>query len=118
MSEFVTAFKHIPEKTRCAESSRMRQKYPGRSCIIVDRASDTNAPSIDKHKYLVPDDITVGQFLYVIRKRLKLNPEKAIFIFINKKLPPSSMLMSEAYKEYHDRDGFLYMIYTSENTFG
>jgi hypothetical protein len=31
----------------------------------------------------------VGQFVYVIRKRIKLSPEKAIFIFINNILPPT-----------------------------
>ncbi len=40
-------------------------------------------------RYLVPADLTVGQFVYVIRKRIKLSPERAIFIFIDNKLPPS-----------------------------
>tara|TARA_A100001015_G_C14971803_1_gene705488 strand:+ start:845 stop:1201 length:357 start_codon:yes stop_codon:yes gene_type:complete len=118
MPDFITSFKEISESKRCGESARMKQKYPDRSCIIVDRADNTSAPKIDKHKFLVPNDITVGQFAYVVRKRIKINPEKAIFIFINNKLPPSSMLMSEVYKEYHDRDGFVYMVYSGENTFG
>lgn len=40
-------------------------------------------------RYLVPGDLTVGQFVYVIRKRIKLTPEKAIFIFVNNVLPPT-----------------------------
>lgn len=28
-----------------------------------------------------------GQFIYVIRKRIKLDPEKAIFIFVNDTIP-------------------------------
>ena len=118
MPEFIDEFKRVPETTRCAESTRMKQKYPGRYCIIVDKAINTDAPDIDKHKFLVPGDITVGQFLYVIRKRLKINQEKAIFIFVQNKLPQSSMLLSEAYDQYHDRDGFMYMLYSTENTFG
>lgn len=35
----------------------------------------------------MPADLTVGQFVYVIRKRIKLPPEQAIFIFINDRLP-------------------------------
>ena len=42
-------------------------------------------------RYLVPADLTVGQFVYVIRKRIKLSPEKAIFIFVNNVLPPTGM---------------------------
>jgi hypothetical protein len=37
----------------------------------------------------VPSDLTVGQFVYVIRKRIKLSPEKAIFIFVKNVLPPT-----------------------------
>jgi len=38
-------------------------------------------------RYLVPADLTVGQFVYVVRKRIKLGAEKAIFVFINNTLP-------------------------------
>tara|TARA_B100001093_G_C26364569_1_gene816014 strand:+ start:318 stop:674 length:357 start_codon:yes stop_codon:yes gene_type:complete len=118
MPAYIDLFKTDSLAKRQGEARRMREKYPGRSCIIVDRADDHTAPPIDKHKFLVPDDITMGQFTYVIRKRLKINPEKAIFVFINKKLPQSSMLMSEIYSQNKDEDGFLYMVYSSENTFG
>ena len=40
-------------------------------------------------RYLVPADLTVGQFVYVIRKRIKLSSEKAIFIFVDNVLPPT-----------------------------
>jgi hypothetical protein len=36
--------------------------------------------------------LTVGQFVYVIRKRIKLSSEKAIFIFVKNVLPPTGML--------------------------
>lgn len=45
---------------------------------------------IDKKKYLVPSDLTCGQFVYVIRKRLKLPAEKAIFLFVNGVIPPTA----------------------------
>jgi GABA(A) receptor-associated protein len=56
--------------------------------------------TIDKKKYLVPADLTVGQFVYVIRKRIKLSPEKAIFIFVDEVLPPTAALMSSIYEEH------------------
>ncbi|RWV87262.1 hypothetical protein GW17_00050761, partial [Ensete ventricosum] len=40
-------------------------------------------------RYLVPADLTVGQFVYVVRKRIKLSAEKAIFIFVKNTLPPT-----------------------------
>jgi hypothetical protein len=57
--------------------------------------------------------LTVGQFCYVIRKRIKLAPEKAIFIFVNEVLPPTAALMSSIYEEHKDDDGFLYITYAS-----
>jgi GABA(A) receptor-associated protein len=41
-------------------------------------------------RYLVPTDLSIGQFVYVIRKRIKLSSEKVIFIFVNNVLPPTS----------------------------
>lgn len=62
--------------------------------VICEKADRSDIPDIDKKKYLVPADLTVGQFVYVIRKRIKLSPEKAIFIFINNVLPPTGRLPS------------------------
>eukprot|EP00286_Rhodomonas_abbreviata_P003859 CAMPEP_0181347776 /NCGR_PEP_ID=MMETSP1101-20121128/34057_1 /TAXON_ID=46948 /ORGANISM="Rhodomonas abbreviata, Strain Caron Lab Isolate" /LENGTH=111 /DNA_ID=CAMNT_0023460009 /DNA_START=422 /DNA_END=757 /DNA_ORIENTATION=+ len=103
---------------RKAEAQRMREKYPDRIPVIVEKATGSDIPDIDKKKYLVPTDLTVGQFVHVIRKRIKLTPEKAIFIFVNNVLPPTAALMSTIYDEQKDEDGFLYITYNGESVFG
>ncbi|KAJ8748880.1 hypothetical protein K2173_013312 [Erythroxylum novogranatense] len=103
---------------RQAESSRIREKYPDRVPVIVEKAERSDIPNIDKKKYLVPADLTVGQFVYVIRKRIKLSAEKAIFIFVDNVLPPTGSVLSKIYDEKKDDDGFLYVTYSGENTFG
>jgi len=103
---------------RKKEADRIRQKYPERIPVICEKAANTDIPDIDKKKYLVPNDLTVGQFVYVIRKRIKLEPEKAIFIFVNNTLPSTAALMSQIYEDHKDDDGFLYVTYSGENTFG
>ncbi|KAJ2016142.1 ubiquitin-like protein atg8 [Coemansia sp. RSA 376] len=108
---------HTFEK-RKAEAERIRQKYPDRIPVICEKVEKSDIQTIDKKKYLVPSDLTVGQFVYVIRKRIKLSPEKAIFIFVNEILPPTAALMSGVYEEHRDADGFLYITYSGENTFG
>ncbi|KAI8465593.1 MAG: autophagy protein [Monoraphidium minutum] len=108
---------HSLEK-RQAEAGRIREKYPDRIPVIVEKAEKSDIPDIDKKKYLVPADLTVGQFVYVIRKRIKLSPEKAIFIFISNVLPPTAALMPSVYEDHKDDDGFLYITYSGENTFG
>eukprot|EP00126_Sphaerothecum_destruens_P007229 Sdes_comp19748_c0_seq4m11772 len=103
---------------RKAEAARIRTKYPDRIPVIVEKAEKSDITEIDKKKYLVPMDLTVGQFVYVIRKRIKLSPEKAIFIFVNNVLPPTSASMATIYEEQKEEDGFLYVTYSGENTFG
>lgn len=78
------------QEKRKAEADRIREKYPDRIPVICEKVDKSDIPTVDKKKYLVPSDLTVGQFVYVIRKRIKLNPEKAIFIFINQILPPTA----------------------------
>ncbi|XP_048618841.1 autophagy-related protein 8f isoform X1 [Brassica napus] len=119
----ILAFDHVvfffePSEKRSAEAARIREKYSDRIPVIVEKAEKSDIPTIDKKKYLVPADLTVGQFVYVIRKRIKLSSEKAIFIFVDNVLPPTGALMSAVYEEKKDDDGFLYVTYSGENTFG
>ncbi|KAF0278907.1 hypothetical protein FOG50_00271 [Hanseniaspora uvarum] len=124
-----------PFNVRKNECDRICQKYIDRIPVIVekqglDSTSTSNEPSnnvsksnevpaLDKRKYLVPQSLTIGQFVYIIRKRIDLPPERAIFVFVNNGiLPNTSSLMSQLYLEYKDADGFLYINYAGENTFG
>ena len=107
-----------PFDKRSAEAARIREKYPDRIPVICEKDPRSDIPPVDKRKYLIPMDLTVGQFVYVIRKRIRLSPEKAIFIFVNGVLPPTAALMSAVYEEHKDADGFLYIQYSGENTFG
>merc|ERR1712006_64268 len=99
------------EEKRSAEAQRIRNKYPDLIPVICEKSERSDIPDIDKKKYLVSADLTVGQFIYVIRKRIKLPPERAIFIFVNNVIPPTAHLMSTIYEEQKDEDGFLYITY-------
>jgi len=114
-----TSFKvDHPLEKRKEVADRIRSKYPDRIPVIVEKAAKSDAPDIEKKKYLVPSDITVGKFVYEIRKHMKLSPEKAIFLFVNNTLPPTGALVASIYERYKDEDGFLYFTYSGENTFG
>jgi len=105
---------------RQMESLKMLNKYPDRVPVICQRHPKANqdCPYIDKIKYLVPMELTLGQFVYIIRKRMHIPSEKALFLFIEGNIPAMSSLLSQIYKEYQDEDGFLYINYNTENTFG
>ena len=108
-------------RARLNESKKIINEYPNRIPIICEKSIDmknTDIPDIKKSKYLVPIDLTISQFLYIIRNRIKLPAEKAIFLFIGGTIPSSSSLVSEIYSHCKDDDGFLYITYSGENVFG
>lgn len=109
------------EQKRVMEARRIRQKYPDRIPIIVEQARDQDFAAVDmKRKYLVPGELTLGQFVYIVRKRLKLNAEKAIFLATaGGIMPATTQLIGTIDSEHKDKDdGFLYLVYSAENTFG
>ena len=97
----------VSYEKRHQEASRIRSKYPELIPVICEKTGSSDIPTIDRRKYLVPPDLTMGQFIYVVRKRTKVHPEKSIFMFINNcKLVPTSSLISIVYDEHKDNDGF------------
>jgi GABA(A) receptor-associated protein len=112
--------KSYSSRDRWNESTRVLEKYPDRTPIICERSKSAGAdcPFIDKNKYLVPNGLSVGQFIYIIRKRMNLPSEKALFLFINGTIPPTSSMIGSVYACHKDSDGFLYVTYSLENTFG
>jgi GABA(A) receptor-associated protein len=49
---------------------------------------------------------------------MDLSPEEAIFIFSGSSMLSSNALISAIYEKSKDNDGFLYIKYSGENTFG
>ena len=104
---------------RTSESRRIMIKYPNKIPVICEKHSSCKSiKHIEKKKYLVADDYTCGQFMYIIRSQLKLPAEHAMFLFVNDSIPPTSQTMNLLYQMHKDVDGFLYIKYASENTFG
>lgn len=109
---------HTFEK-RKEEADRLLKKHAGRlvPVIVYRDENDQSVPELQKHKYLVPD-ITAGQFMYTIRQHIVLRAEQAMFFFVNKQLVSPQKTMWQLYREQVSPDGFMYMIYRGESTFG
>ncbi|KAG5885837.1 hypothetical protein JTB14_032032 [Gonioctena quinquepunctata] len=107
-----------PFEKRKLEGEKIRRKYPDRVPVIVEKAPKARIGDVDKKKYLVPSDLTVGQFYFLIRKRIHLRPEDALFFFVNNVIPPTSATMGSLYQEHHEEDFFLYIAYSDENVYG
>jgi len=110
---------HSLEK-RKDESNKIMAKYDDRIPIVIfkdEKCKHLN--DINKNKFLAPADLTLGHFLCVIRKRIKLEEAQALFIFVDDStLAATSQTIGNLYQRHKDEDGFLYMIYCSENVFG
>ena len=74
---------------RIQESKKIKSKYPDRIPVVVEKVPNSQIQDIDKRKFLVPNDISVAQFMWIIRRRIQLPAEKAIFLFLGKVLPQS-----------------------------
>ena len=121
MSHIENSFKkRFPLDKRMEESRRIIAKYPDRVPVIVEnsRKCDHDFPTLDKQKYLVPGDLSAAQFSFVIRKRLKLKPQKAMFLLFDNEMITTSSLMKDIYDRKKYVDNFLYVICSGENTFG
>lgn len=109
---------HSFEK-RKAESERINEKYPDKIPLILERSDACHLPKIEKTKYLMQKDVTVGQFMYIIRKQIKISENESIFFLINNSIVPcTGETIGDMYDKHKDMDGFLYMIYSAQQTFG
>ncbi|KAF6274672.1 microtubule associated protein 1 light chain 3 gamma [Rhinolophus ferrumequinum] len=112
--------------TRQEEVAGIRAKFPNKipggnsRQVVVERYSrEKFLPPLDKTKFLVPQELTVAQFLSIIRSHMVLGATEAFYLLVNSKSTVSmSMTMAEIYRDYRDEDGFVYMTYASQEMFG
>ena len=104
---------------RIEESKKVYNKYPDKVCAYIERSETCKTINeIDKNKFLVPKDLNVAQLIHIIRKRLVIAPESALFFFVNNTIISGNMSMDEINNKYKNSDGFLYIKYSAENCFG
>ncbi|XP_027202065.2 microtubule-associated protein 1 light chain 3 gamma-like isoform X1 [Dermatophagoides pteronyssinus] len=99
----------------------IRAKFPNKIPIIVERSTkERYLPRLDKTKFLVPLELTMGRFMTVIRNRMNLNGRQSLHFMINNQtiVVEMSRTMNEIYKDHKDKDGFLYITYSSQENFG
>lgn len=99
---------------RKKRSEEILSKYTNRKPVIIYcKDNQTN------YKFLLLDTHTVSILLFNLRKRLTLNNEDSIFLFINKSIIPCpTEQILYLYNKYKNDDGYLYMDVKRENTFG
>ena len=99
---------------------KIKQQFPDKIPIICEKDPKSEINNIDKTKYLVPNDLTVAQFSFMIRKRLQLPENEAFFLLAKGRYTlTGDMNLIDVYKKYSDsEDGFLYIAYASKVIWG
>ena len=97
---------------------KINNAYPDCYPVIIER-QNRHDPEIRKFKFLVPNMSTMISIIREARCHMNLNsPKDCIIFYVNGKLIPVGYLVDHVYEKYHDEDGFLYLTYTTESTFG
>lgn len=113
---------NTPLEERKATCKFIIDKYNGdRIPIIIQKDHrEKNIEDATNIKYLSSYDMTFSQVMLVLRKKIKnIDSTIAIYLFTeNGTIVNSQELVSTLYDKHKDEDGFLYLFYTGENTFG
>ncbi|XP_069680982.1 microtubule-associated proteins 1A/1B light chain 3C-like isoform X2 [Periplaneta americana] len=112
---------HVKRRSnRQEEVAAIRARFPNKVPVIVDRFHrELSLPRLDKTKFLVPQEITLSQFVAIIRARMQLGATQAFYLLVdNRSLLSLSKTLAEVYSEHHDGDGFLRVTYASQEVFG
>jgi hypothetical protein len=98
----------------------MLVKYPDKIPVVLKIKGDENKIKLSQKKFLIPNELSVAQFMFTIRKRMTLSHTEAIFVYFNDKdMANQSEILQSVYERYKNPiDKILYVTIATENTFG
>nr|XP_012606595.1 microtubule-associated proteins 1A/1B light chain 3C-like [Microcebus murinus] len=104
--------------TRQEEVAGTQARFPNKIPVIVERyPREKFLPLLNKTKFLVSQELTMTQFLSIIRSHVVPRATEAFCLLVNNKnLLNINVTMAETYKDWKDKDGFMCMTYASQET--
>jgi microtubule-associated protein 1 light chain len=99
------------------EVELIKEKYPTYIPILIK--SKNNQIKLTQYKYLVNEEVTISQFMTIIKKKILLKSYEGIYLFINNLIPKGSSSLNSLYKSHKDLEtDMLIITVCKENTFG
>lgn len=99
----------MPTSTRMIPPDRV-------PCIASPK--DDHTPKMNNQKLLLPDDLTCQQLIQVIRSRIRMKPNEAVFVFCENRVLSGCTTVRDLLHTQSEQGGILYVVYSLENTFG
>ena len=99
----------------------MRTKYPNKVPIVVEPITGGNVAFVlDKKKYLVPNNRTLGWFMAYLRRYhiTKLQEGDGLYTVVGNTIPGSNCVLGELLNTHGDEDGLLQLEIHLESCFG
>jgi GABA(A) receptor-associated protein len=100
---------------------QLREKHPDRVPIYLKKAScctNKRIPDFNM-KMLVQKDMSVAEFLVILRRKIKLTSHDALYLFVGNTIPPATMHFAMLDNMYRDPStNALSIEYAGEATFG
>ena len=112
--------KKKPLNIRIKLSNDLINKYHDKIPLIIEKYYKSNLPQSDKENFLLSQEFTLYQLIFLLRKKLYLEKEKGFYLYTqknNKKhiLLKDNLTINELYNLYKDEDNFLYLFYSEYN---
>ena len=107
------------ENTRKKESQLLLEKYPDKIPVVLEKDPSCKLLELKKTKFLLDKKYRINQFQEMIRRKSEIKEGEALFLQARTKYSLSGESSIESvYNSYKDKDGFLYIMYTTELIFG
>eukprot|EP00971_Amphidinium_carterae_P125422 2484513-Amphidinium_carterae.1 len=112
--EYKPFVEQVPFLKRREEAERLMARYKDRVPVICEKAPRSDLPALDKKKFLLPDAMIVGEFMYAVQKGLKtcatpITTEQTLYLFADKTTLTCGSWLRNVYDKYKNEDGFLYI---------
>jgi hypothetical protein len=124
MDNYISHFKNLPFESRIKKAKEFLLKYKNKVPVIINynfkefKEKENNDDKKDRYKFLLAEEMTLGEFVLLFRKKYNLDASESIVSFVKDTIPKMDKTMKDLYTHYKDDDYFLYIDMKRENTFG
>ncbi len=94
------------------------KENPSKVPVVMIHIGDGDSElELGNPRFLFPRDFTLDQVSTIIRRKLELDKNTALFMYLKNRLVKGKQL-HELYDQYKDTDNVLYLCYSRERTLG